>query len=104
MSVKKPENFDSVLANILKQIGVNKISVKTDSTTILKSLVADLKKMENVRGGFTHEWVSMDKRGRIVIPENLRNSIGAQNGTRLDAHLYPDPSKPRGILLLKEEW
>ena len=71
---------------------------------IHKRLVDDLKKIERARGGFTHEWVVLKSKGRVVLPESLRTAIGANEGTRFDTHLYPNPQKPRGILLLKEEW
>jgi len=97
------DDFKEYLDYILPQMGVQKVS-RGDALIIHQRLVADIKKIERARGGFTHEWVNLKSKGRLVLPKNLRAAIGATEGTRFDAHLYPNPEKPRGILLLKEEW
>jgi len=101
--VKMTDAFKEHLTTILPQIGVQKIS-KADALVIHQRLVEDIKKMERARGGFTHQWIDLKSKGRIVIPDELRTAIGATKGTRFDAHLYPNPQKPKGILLIKEEW
>jgi len=97
------EDFKDYLDYILPQIGVQKVSTE-DALTIHQRLVKDIKTIERARDGFSHEWINLKSKGRIVLPNNLRTAIGATEGTRLDAHLYPNPQKPRGILLIKEEW
>ena len=97
------EDFKDYLDYILPQIGVQKVSTE-DALTIHQRLVKDIKTIERARDGFSHEWINLKSKGRIVLPNNLRTAIGATEGTKFDAHLYPNPQKPRGILLLKEEW
>jgi len=101
MTVKMTDEFTEYLKTILPQIGVTKVS-QDDALIIHMRLVEDIKKMEAARGGFTHEWVTLKSKGRVVIPESLRAAIGATEGTRFDAHLFPNPEKPRGIALIKE--
>jgi len=101
MTVKMTDEFREYLGDILPQIGVTKVT-PDDALVIHMRLVEDIKRMEQARGGFIHEWVTLKSKGRIVIPENLRNAIGAVEGTRFDAHLFPTPEKPRGIALIKE--
>jgi len=100
-SVKMTDEFKEYLKDILPQIGVTKVTTN-DALAIHTALIEDIKKMEAARGGFIHEWVTMKSKGRVVIPENLRTAIGAIEGTRFDAHLFPNPEKPRGIALIKE--
>ncbi|GAH04148.1 unnamed protein product, partial [marine sediment metagenome] len=102
-AVKMSENFKNYLEEILPQIGTTKVS-KADALVIHQRLVADIKKMEKARGGFSHEFITLKERGRLVLPEPLRTALGAIPGTRFDAHLYPDPDNPRGILLMKESY
>ena len=101
MTVKMTDEFREYLGDILPQIGVTKVT-PDDALVIHMRLVEDIKRMERTRGGFIHEWVTLKSKGRVVIPENLRNAIGAVEGTRFDAHLFPTPEKPRGIALIKE--
>jgi len=101
MTVKMTDEFREYLGDILPQIGVTKVT-PDDALVIHMRLVEDIKRMEQARGGFIHEWVTLKSKGRVVIPENLRNAIGAVEGTRFDAHLFPTPEKPRGIALIKE--
>jgi len=101
MTVNMTEDFTKALEHILTQIEVQKVS-KADATTIYLILVEEIKKMEAARGGFTHEWTTLKSKGRVVIPESLRTAIGATEGTRFDAHLFPNIEKPRGIALIKE--
>jgi len=101
MTVKMTEDFTKALDSILAQVGVQKVS-KADATIIHMRLVEDIKKIEKARGGFEHEWITLKSKGRLVIPKNLRTAIGAVEGTRFDAHLFPNPQNPRGIALIKE--
>jgi len=101
MVVKMSDTFKEYLKDILPQIGVTKVT-PDDALVIHMRLVEDIKKMEAARGGFTHEWVTLKSKGRVVIPDSLRAAIGAVEGTRFDAHLFPNPEKPRGIALIKE--
>ena len=101
MVVKMTDEFTEYLKNLLPQIGVAKVT-QDDALVIHMRLVEDIKKMEAARGGFIHEFVTMDNKGRVVIPENLRAAIGATKNTRFDAHLFPSIEKPRGIALIKE--
>ena len=95
------EALEQYLKDTLPQIGVTRITLD-DTHTIHLGIIENIKRMEQARGGFTHEWVTLKSKGRVVIPENLRNAIGAVEGTRFDAHLFPTPEKPRGIALIKE--
>ena len=101
MTVKMSDTFKEYLKNILPQIGVTKVT-PDDALIIHMRLVEDIKKIEKARGGFEHEWITLKSKGRLVIPKNLRTAIGATEGTRFDAHLFPNPQNPRGIALIKE--
>ena len=101
MSDKILSKFKEYLELILSQIGVTKVSMD-DALTIHLGLIEDIKKMEKARNGFIHEWVTLKTKGRVVIPKNLCTAIGATEGTRFDAHLFPNIEKPRGIALIKE--
>ena len=101
MAITMIDAFKEYLKHILPQIGVTKVSTD-DALTIHLRIIEDIKKMEKTRKGFIHEWVTLKSKGRVVIPENLRTAIGATEGTRFDAHLFPSIEKPRGIALIKE--
>jgi len=96
------EGFREYLKAVINSEGFQKIT-EADTLIVHKRLVEDLKKIEKARGGFSHEWITLKSKGRVVLPDNLRTAIGATEGTRFDAHLYPNPQRPRGIVLLKEE-
>jgi len=100
MVIKMTEDFTRNLTYILEQIGVKKVTVG-DALIIHQQLIEDIKKMERTRGGIDHQWIELKSRGRIVLPENIRVSLGATEGTRFDAYLYPGPDEPKGILLTK---
>lgn len=96
-------DFKDPLAHILLELNAEKVTLD-DSKEIFKRLLKQIRNLERAREGFTHEWITMKARGRLVIPQDLRILIGATRGTRFDAYIYPSPEKPRGILLIKEEW
>lgn len=93
--------FRKNLKDILKEISVKRVTHE-DAETILKTMVDHIKEMEEAREGFTHEWVTLKTKGRVVIPERLRTAIGATEGTRFDVHLFPNPQQPRGLAFIKE--
>jgi len=93
--------FKEHLAHILLELDAEKVTLD-DAKELYKNLIRQIKKLEQVRGGFEHEWVTLKSKGRFVLPDSLRTAIGAVEGTRFDAHLFPDPQNPRGIALIKE--
>jgi len=95
------DEFKEQLAHILLELDAEKVTLD-DAKELYKNLIRHIKKLEQVRGGFIHEFVTLKSKGRVVIPDSLRAAIGAVEGTRFDAHLFPNPEKPRGIALIKE--
>ena len=93
--------FKTYLEKLLSNLKTEMVTLE-DAPTIHRELETLVKKMEKSRKGLIHEWVVMKSRGRIVIPENLRNAIGATEGTVFDAHIIPNMKKPRGIALIME--
>ena len=95
------ETFKDYLKLLLDSMKVKSVSTD-DAERLQKQLEREIRKIDRARGAFTHEWVTLKAKGRVVIPQNLRILIGAHEGTRFDCHLYPNPQNPRGIALIKE--
>lgn len=53
------------------------------------------------KGGHIREYMKVDGRGRVVIPESLRNILGIMPGDVLDCHLYSERDS-KGLLLIKD--
>jgi len=94
-------SFEEYLDGLLREMKVSAVTVE-DADRLEKALKREIKKLEEARRGFAREWVTVKERGRVVIPKRLRNALGLVEGTVLDCHLYPDPMRPRGLVMIKE--
>ena len=97
------DKFMDYLEPLLVSMKVKSVTTE-DAERLQKQFEREIRKIDRARTGFTHEWTTMRARGRVVIPRTLRNALDLKEGTVLDCHIYPNPQKPRGILMLKEKW
>ena len=86
---------------LFEVLGVEKVTIE-DRELLLGSLTDQIKKLERARKGLSHEWATIDSRGRITLRKRLMVQLGWRAGDILDLLLYPDAHKPRGLLLLRE--
>jgi len=93
--------FEEYLEALLKDLGVDKVDMD-DAQTLHQQLISTIRNMNKARGGLSHTWIQLKKRGRIVIPDGMRKALGWNAYDTLDCHLYPNQHKPKGILLVKE--
>ena len=96
------EEFEGFLESFFKALGVEKVTIE-DRELLLGSLTDQIRKLERARRGLSHEWATIDGRGRITIRKRLMVQVGWKAGDTVDVHLYPNPGRPRGLLLLREE-
>jgi hypothetical protein len=97
------EVFAAFLEAFLRSLGAENVTVQ-DKELLLEGLTKTIRRLERARKGLSHEWVKIDDRGRITLRRPLLTRLGWEPGDTVDMHLYPNPDRPRGLLLLREEF
>lgn len=97
------EDFAAFLELFLQAMGAVKVTVH-DQELLLEGLIKTVRRLERARKGFSHEWARIDGRGRVTLRKGLLTRLGWGPGETVDMHLYPNQRKPRGLLLLREDF
>ncbi|KKN01474.1 hypothetical protein LCGC14_1127450 [marine sediment metagenome] len=93
-------SFTQWLQTRLEDISASKVTIE-DAQHFYDAITKEIKALDMARKGLTSEFVTVDDRGRFVIPRNFRTILNITKDTQLSCHLN-NPKNPRGLIIIKE--
>jgi len=72
-----------------------------DAALLMRQFKNMVKKLDKDKDGIPHEWVIINTRGRVLIPQRIRNIVGIVSGDELECKVFYENSTPKGIILTK---
>lgn len=94
-----------LLGKLIEEVDAEHVTVK-DADLLLDKFRKDIRDLDQARGNYLPSVnATMGSRGRIVIPEKLRELVGGMEKGDF-VQLFPeprDPDKARGILLVPDK-
>ena len=91
--------FKEEIAKIINTHNLNQLN-PNEAPAFYEDLTKLLKKINASRNALSMEWIKIDARGRVTIPENYRLLLGFTGGVELECHLN-NSEKPTYLILRK---
>ena len=92
--------FLSTVMAFKDEMGLKNLTAE-DALILMGQFKKMLHRLDRDKDGLVREWVNVDGRGRVVIPELLRNILGIMPGDSLYCRLYSERDL-RGLILTKD--